>query len=120
MTTRKITHEDMAKLISVYLKGQENINAEVTIYSGEDGYFSANFVEIDGIKKSGLRRIKKEDFEKIIYKIYEMAGQQVTDIVNYGAVGSTVNEKGFTKIVTPELANHISVTTEERQKVLSK
>jgi len=112
-------HEDMAKLISVYFKGLEDKNVKVDLCNGEDGNIFANLVEISHCDKATKRvynRIKKEKLESIVREIYDMAGQQVTDIVNYGKEGTTVVEHGFTKVVTPELANHLVVTT--KQKVL--
>ena len=112
-------HEDMAKLISVYFKGLEDKNVKVDLCNGEDGSIFANLVEVshsDKATKRVFNRIKKEKLESIVREIYDMAGQQVTDIVNYGKEGTTVVEHGFTKVVTPELANHLVVTT--KQKVL--
>ena len=116
---RTFTHEDMAKLISVYYKGLENKDVKVSLCSGDNGYIFANIVEVSHTDKTTRRvfnRIEKEKFESIVREIYELAGQQVTDIVNYGKEGSTITEHGFTKVVTPELANHVIVTT--KQKVL--
>ena len=116
-------HADMAQLISVYFKGQENKDVEVKLCNGEDGYISINLIEkshSNGVTTKLLRRIKKEHFEKIIHEIYECAGRQVTGIINYGEVGSTVIDHGFTKVVTPELANHVVVTTMEKGKVYKK
>lgn len=115
-------HEDMAKLISVYFKGLENNedkDIRVDLCNGEDGCFFANLVEISRPNKVTQRVynvIKKEQLESIVREIYDRAGRQVTGIVNYGKEGSTVVEHGFTKVVTPELANHVVVTT--KQKVL--
>lgn len=116
-----ITHENMAKLISVYYKGQENKDVKVNLHNGEDGYISVGVMEVinsNGIKRHNIRIINKDRFEKIVSDIYGLAGQQVTGIVNYGEVGTTVYDCGSTKIVTPELANHVVVTT--KQKVLTR
>ena len=118
-TRRTFTHEDMAKLISVYYKGLENKEVKVNLCSGDNGYIFANLVEVshsDKATKRVFNRIEKDKFESIVREIYELAGQQVTDIVNYGKEGSTIIEHGFTKVVTPELANRVVVTT--KQKVL--
>lgn len=120
---RTFTHEDMAKLISVYYKGLENKEVKVNLCSGDNGYIFANLVEVSRTDKSTKRvfnRIEQDKFENIVREIYEWAGQQVTGIVNYGEVGSTVIEHGYTKVVTPELANHVVVTTKEKQKVFVK
>ena len=113
-------HEDMAKLISVYYnEGLENKEVKVNLCSGDNGYIFANIVEVSRTDKTTKRvynRIEKDKFESIVREIYELAGQQVTDIVNYGKEGSTIIEHGFTKVVTPELANRVVVTT--KQKVL--
>ena len=111
------THEDMAKLISVYFKGLEDKDVRVNLCNGEDGRIFANLVEIirsDKTTKRVYDIMKKEKIESIVREIYDMAGQQVTGIVNYGKEGSTVMERGYTKVVTPELANHVVVTTKPK------
>ena len=114
---RTFTHEDMAKLISVYYKGLEDKDVKVNLCSGDDGRIFANLVEISHSENSTKRvfnRIAKEKFESIVREIYDSAGQQVTDIVNYGQAGSVITEQGFTRVVTPELANHVVVTTKRK------
>lgn len=116
-------HEDMAKLISVYFRGLEDKNVEVSICNEDDGCFFANLVEVSHFNNATKRvfnRIKKEKFESIVREIYDSAGQQVTGIINYGKEGSIVMEHGFTKVVTPELANHVVVTTREKNKIFVK
>ena len=57
-TTHTFKHEDMAKLISVYFKGQENKDVKVNFCNGDDGYVSINLMEVsrsNGITKKILR-----------------------------------------------------------------
>ena len=114
-------HEDMAKLISVYFKGLENKDVRVNFCDGENGNVSLMEVSrSNGITQREFRELKKEYFEKIVSEIYDCAGRQVTDIINYGKEGSIVIEHGYIKVVTSELANHVVVTTREKPKELVK
>ena len=108
-------YEDMAKLISVYFKGSENKNVRVSFCDGEDGFISLTEISrVNGLTQRESSTMEKDDFESIVRDIYDCAGRQVTGIINYGKEGSTVMEHGFTKVVTPELANHVVVTTKEK------
>lgn len=114
-------YEDMAKLISVYFKGLENKNVKVSFGDGEGEFISLTEISrVNGLTQRNPSTMEKDYFEKVVRDIYDCAGRVVTDIVNYGKEGSTVIEHGFTKVVTPELANHVVVTTKEKQKVLTR
>ena len=113
------THDDMAKLLSSYYRGQDrNVTA---IFSNNDkGYTSiklAETVSLNGVTKTAIRVLKKENFERIVRRIYKWAGQQVTSIVNYGEAGTCVMDCGLKTLVSPEQENRVIVRTQEIQKV---
>ena len=117
--THTFTHDDMSKLLSSSYRGQDrNVIAEFS--NNDRGYTSIKLTEtvsLDGVTKTASRVLKKENFERIIRRIYKWAGQQVTSIVNYGEAGTCVMDCGLKTLVSPEQENRVVVRTQEIQKV---
>lgn len=113
------THDDMAKLLSSYYRGQDrNVTA---VFSNDDkGYTSIRLTEtitLNGEIKREDNVLKQENFEKIIYRIYKLAGRQVTSVINCGEAGTCVMDSGLETLVSPEQENKVIVKTKEIQKI---
>lgn len=113
------THEDMAKLISVYYKEQER-NVKTSFNSNEDGYTSIRLKETviyNGETKTAEREMNQEKLNDIISTIFARAGRQVVDVINYAAAGSKVNDFGLIHTVKPEEEKRFVVVTNRMNKL---
>lgn len=113
-----ITHDDAAKLISVYYKEQDR-DVKARFSSNEDGKTSIQVretVSLDGMTKTAEREMNFEKLNEIISTIFKRAGRQVTSIINYAAAGSRVSYCGCEHIVKPEEEKRLIVTLKPAQK----
>ena len=117
--TFTFTHANIIDLLASYYRGQEKeVKAEFS--RDEKGYTSIKLKEYvlnNGIKKEVTSELEPNDFEKIMGRIYKMAGRRVKSVVNYGEAGTSVMDCGNEVLVRPEQENMVVVETQEIPKI---
>lgn len=117
--TFTFTQANIIDLLASYYRGY-NKEVQAEFSRDEKGYTSIKINEYvlnNGIKELVTSELKPNDFEKIMCRIYKMAGRRVKSVVNYGEAGTSVMDCGNEVLVRPEQENMVVVETQEIPKV---
>ena len=117
--TFTFTHANIIDLLASYYRGY-NKEVQAEFSKDEKGYTSIKLNEYvlnNGIRELVTSKLEPNDFEKIMSKIYKMAGRRVKSVVNYGEAGTSVMDCGNEVLVRPEQENMVVVETQEIPKV---